>query len=154
MDALGKLFEDFDIAAFLPELGTFMGWVELFLRICVMAGPLAILGFGMLYLLAPPKEANFALGYRFWWSMASLDAWRYTHRLVGVVWAVLGLVLTVVLALICNSFRRMAAMDMVFWALGCIIGELVIIGASCIFVNVRVMKTFDKDGFRRSEYED
>ncbi len=154
MGALGALFEDFDFAAFLPEITTVIGWIELLLRICVMAGPLAILGFGMLYLLAPPKEANYGLGYRFWWSMASLDAWQFTHRLAGFIWTGLGLVLTVVLALICNAFRRMDAMDMVFWALGCLIAELVLIGASCIVINVVVMKTFDKDGFRRSEYED
>ncbi len=151
---MGELFENFDIAAFLPEVHSFMGIVELVLRICVMAAPLAILGFGMLYLLAPPKEANHSLGYRFWWSMASLDAWQFTHRLAGYIWTGLGLVLTVILALICNAFRRMNAMDMVFWALGCLIAELVLIGVSCIVINVTVMKTFDKDGFRRSEYED
>ena len=76
LDALKEIFEGFDIAAFLPQLDSLMGWVETLLRLCVMAGPLILLGFGLLYLLAPPKEANYSLGYRFWWSMASLDAWQ------------------------------------------------------------------------------
>lgn len=152
--AIGALFEDFDLAAFLPELNTLMGWVETALRLCVMAGPLALLGFGMLYLISPPKEANYSLGYRFWWSMASLDAWQYTHRLVGFVWSGLGLVLTVIMALICNAFRRMAPMTMVWTAVWCLVAELVLIGGICIAINVKIMKVFDKDGFRRDEYED
>ena len=95
LDALKEIFEGFDIAAFLPQLDSLMGWVETLLRLCVMAGPLILLGFGLLYLLAPPKEANYSLGYRFWWSMASLDAWQFTHRLVGCVWTPLGLLLAV-----------------------------------------------------------
>ena len=74
LEALMAIFSDFDLAAFLPKVDTLLGWVELLLRLCVMAGPLLLLGFGLLYLLAPPKEANYSLGYRFWWSMASLDA--------------------------------------------------------------------------------
>ena len=107
LDALKEIFEGFDIAAFLPQLDSLMGWVETLLRLCVMAGPLILLGFGLLYLLAPPKEANYSLGYRFWWSMASLDAWQFTHRWAGVGWPVLGLILTVVMAFVANAFRRM-----------------------------------------------
>ncbi len=151
MDALGALFSDFDFAAFLPELSTVMGWIELTLRLCVMAGPLALLGFGLMYLLAPPKEANYRLGYRFYRSMASLDAWQFTHRLAGFVWAGLGLALTIIMALICNAFRRMAPMTMVWTGVGCLIAELVLTAAACIFINFRVMKTFDKDGFRLEE---
>ena len=154
INSIKSIFESFDIAAFLPELDKFMGWVELVLRLAVMAAPLLLLGFGLLYLLAPPKEANYSLGYRFWWSMASLDAWQFTHRLVGRLWSAMGLVLTVLMALICNAFRRMAPMTMMWTAFGCLIFELVLVAASCIFVNVKVMKIFDKDGFRRSDYDE
>ena len=151
MSALSALFTDFDLAAFLPEINTLMGWVETVLRLCVMAGPLALLGFGLLYRLAPPKEANYSLGYRFWWSMASLDAWQYTHKLVGLVWSGLGLVLTVIMALVCNAFRRMAPMDMVWSAVTCLGWELALTAIACIAINVQIVRVFDKDGFRRNE---
>ena len=154
INSIKSIFESFDLAAFLPELDTFMGWVELVLRLAVMAAPLLLLGFGLLYLIAPPKEANYSLGYRFWWSMASLDAWQYTHRLVGFVWSGLGLVLTIIMALICNAFRRMAPMDMVWSAVKCLIWELVLVGLACLAINIQVMRVFDKDGFRRDEYDD
>ena len=91
-EALKVLFEEFDLAAFLPDLSDVMGWVEMLLRIAVMAGPLLLLLFGLLYLLIPPKEANHGLGYRFWWGMSSLDAWQFTQHLAGLVWSGLGVI--------------------------------------------------------------
>lgn len=153
LSGLMEIFSDFDFAAFLPELNTLLGWVEMILRIAVMAGPLLLLGFGLLYLICPPAEANYGLGYRFWWSMASLDAWQFTHRMVGTIWTVLGLVLTVVMAVLCNGFRGMEPMDMVWRAIKCLGWEIVLTLVSCLVVNVTVMIVFDAKGFRRNEYE-
>ena len=154
LDALMAIFSEFDVAAFLPQLDTLMGWVEMILRILVMAGPLLMLGFGLLYLLAPPKEANYSLGWRFWWSMASLDAWQFTHHWAGLIWSGLGLLLTLIMAFVCNAFRRMAPMDMVWAAVKSIGWELGLMGAACIGINIAVMVVFDKDGYRRKDYEE
>lgn len=154
MEAIKSLFSDFNLENLIPDLSTVLGWVELLVRICVMAGPLLLLGFGLLYLLAPPKEANYGLGFRCWWGMASLEAWQYTQRLAGLIWAPLGMVLTIVMALICNGFHNLAPMDMVWTAVWCLVAELVLTGASCVAVNVMVIRTFDKDGYRRSDYAD
>ena len=154
LDALMAIFSEFDVAAFLPQLDTLMGWVEMILRLLVMAGPLLMLGFGLLYLLAPPKEANYSLGWRFWWSMASLDAWQFTHHWAGIVWSALGFLLTLIMAFVCNAFRRMAPMDRVWSAAKCLIWELGLMGVACIGINIAVMKVFDKDGFRRKDYEE
>lgn len=154
LDALMAIFSEFDVAAFLPKLDTLLGWVEMILRLLVMAGPLLMLGFGLLYLLAPPKEANYSVGWRFWWSMASLDAWQFTHRWAGIVWSALGLLLTLIMAFVCNAFRRMAPMDMVWAAAKSVLWELGLMGAACLGINIAVMAVFDKDGFRRSDYEE
>jgi hypothetical protein len=154
LDALLSIFNGFDLAAFLPKLDSLMGWVEMLLRLCVMAGPLMLLGFGMLYLLAPPKEANYSLGYRFWWSMSSLDAWQFTHRLVGCVWTPLGLLLSVIMALICNGFRRMEPMDMVWSAVTCLGWELGLTLVACLAIDIVVIVVFDRHGYRRNEYDE
>lgn len=145
---------ELNLGALLPDLSTFMGWIELVLRVAVMAGPILLLGFGLVYLLAPPKEANYGLGYRFWWGMASLEAWTFTQRIAGMVWSALGAVLTIVMALICSGFRDLDPMDMVWRAVYCLIAELVLVAAACITINVVVMKKFDKDGFARDEIEE
>jgi len=152
LDSLMAIFTDFDLAAFLPELDSLIGWMETVLRIVVMAGPLALLGFGLLYLLAPPAEANHSLGYRFWWSMASLDAWQFTHRLAGMIWTPLGLVLTVVMAFVSNAFRRMEPMEMVWSAVTAIGWQVGLALVSCLIIDIVVVVVFDKDGFRRREY--
>ena len=149
-DALKILFEEFDLAAFLPDLKDVLGWIELVLRIAVMAGPVLLMGFGLLYLLAPPKEANHGLGYRFWWGMASLDAWQFTQHLAGIVWSILGVVLTIVMALICNAFRRMGPMDMVWSAVKCLGWELGLTALACIAIDIVVICVFDRRGFRRN----
>lgn len=145
---------ELNLGALLPDLSTVMGWIELILRVAVMAGPILLLGFGLVYLLAPPKEANYGLGYRFWWGMASLEAWTFTQRIAGMVWSGLGAVLTIVMALICSGFRDLNPMDMVWRAVYCLIAELVLVAAACIAINVVVMKKFDKDGFPRDESEE
>ena len=152
MDALKSLLEGFDFAAFVPEVDTVLGWVELIARLAVMAGPLLLLGFGLVYLLSPPKEANHGVGYRFWWGMASLDAWQFTQRLAGMVWSALGLVLTIIMALICNGFRRLEPMDMVWSAVECLLWELGLAVVACLAVNITVIIVFDRNGYRRNEY--
>ncbi len=154
LEALKSIFADFDLAAFLPKLDSLLGWVESLLRLCVMAGPLLLLGFGLLYLVAPPKEANHSLGYRFWWSMASIQAWTFTHKLVGILWSAAGLVLTIVMAVLCNAFRRMEPMDMVWSAVECLIWETVITVVLCLVANIIIVIRFDHKGFRRGEYEE
>ncbi len=154
IEALKSIFSDFDLADFLPKLDSILGWVESLLRLCVMAGPLLLLGFGLLYLVAPPKEANHSLGYRFWWSMASLDAWTFTHRLVGILWTAAGLILSIVMAVLCNAFRRMEPMDMVWSAVECLIWEVVITVVLCLAANIVIVIRYDHKGFRRGELEE
>lgn len=145
---------ELDLGALLPDLSTFIGWVEMVLRIAVMAGPLLLLGFGLVYLLAPPKEANFGLGYRCWWGMASLESWKYTQHIAGMIWSGMGAVLTIVMALLCSGFRDMEPMDMAWQAGIYMLIELVLLVASCVVINVMVMRKFDKDGYPRSETQE
>ncbi len=148
-EALKGAFDEFDLAAFLPQLTDVLGWVEMGLRIAVMAGPLLLLGFGLMYLVAPPKEANYSLGFRCWWGMASLEAWQFTQRVAGLIWSGLGVVLTVIMAVLCNAFRRMEPMDMVWSAVSCLGWVLGLTLLSCLAVNIIVIYFFDRWGFRR-----
>lgn len=149
LEQIKSLLEGFDIAAFLPELDTVMGWVEMLLRIAVMAGPLLLLGFGLLYLVAPPKEANHGLGFRCWWGMASLQAWQFTQKIAGLVWSALGVILTIVMAVICNAWKPEEPMEMVWSAVSCLLWEIGLVFVSCIGIYAAVIICFDKYGFRR-----
>ena len=150
-EALKSLLSDFDLTKFVPALDTVLGWIEMATRIAVMAGPVLMLGLGLIYLLAPPKEANYRLGYRFWWSMASLDAWQFTHHIAGMVFTSLGMILTIVMSLICNGYRGMDAEAMLWSALRCIGWVIGLTVVACVAIDVVVVIVFDQKGFRRRD---
>lgn len=146
MDKLGQLIKDFDLANFIPELDTVIGWVELVARIAVMLGPLLLLILGAVYFFIPPKEANHSLGYRFYWGMGSVEAWKFTQKIAGFGWMIFGLLLTVIMLLVCNGFRGMDTPEIVGAAGTSLIWELVLTLLLCIAIDVVVALRFDKDG--------
>ena len=149
IDFLKSLLTDFDPAKIFPDLSKFFGVMELILRIAVLAGPLCLLGFGLWYLLAPAKEANHHVGYRFYWGMSSVEVWQFTQRLAGLVWTGLGLAMTIVMAIICNGYRDMAQDAMLYSALTALAWELGIIVVSILAINITVMVLYDRKGYRR-----
>lgn len=155
MEALKDL-GGFDLGKLLPDLTTLMGWIEMLLRLCVMAAPLLLLGFGLVFLLAPPKEANYGLGYRFWWGMSSLLAWQFTQRIAGMIWSGLGAVLTIIMALLCMGLQDLEPMDMAWRACVYVLWEIGLTALACIVIDVIVIVRFDRHGYLRSEteYED
>jgi hypothetical protein len=145
-DAIIALFQEFDPAAFIPELDTVIGKLELAMRIAVMIGPIVLLFLGLWYLLLPPKEANFHAGFRILWGMGSVQAWRFTQKIAGIVWSALGLILTVVMLLICNGYRDMDAMAMAYSAVKCIFWQIGLVLVSAIGVHITVIVFFDFKG--------
>ncbi len=150
MEEIFALLDGFDLNNFIPELDTVLGQVELIVRLCVLAVPLIVLALGLWYYFLPPKEANHYVGFRTFWCMSSVGAWRFTQRLAGLVWGVLGLVLTVVMFFVSLGFRGMEVMDMVWSGFVCVIWQLVLILISYIGIHAVVIARFDKDGKPRN----
>ena len=140
---------EFDPATLLPDLGTLLGKVELLLRLVVLAGPVTILVLGLIYFLIPPKEANHHLGYQFFWGKSSVEAWRFTQKLAGIVWAALGIALTVAMVVITGGYGSKEVIQVVDSAITCLIWEIVLAAISIIAINVIVMLTFDSKGYPR-----
>ena len=153
VDFLKSLMSDFDPTMLLPDLWAIFDKLDVALRILVLAGPLCLLGLGLLYLLAPPSEANHIFGYRHFWGMSSVDAWQFTQKTAGFVWTGLGAVMTVAMAFICNSYRDMAWEAMLFSALISVIVELLFVIASTFLINALVILHFDRKGVRRGTQE-
>ena len=151
VDFVKSLLGDFDPVAFLPDLYMMFEHMDTALRIVVLAGPLCLLGLGLLYLLAPPAEANHIFGYRHFWGMSSVEAWQYTQKTAGFVWTGLGAVLTVAMAFICNGYRDMAWEAMLLSALISVIVELLLVFVSKLLINALVVLRFDLKGSLRKE---
>ena len=141
---------EFNPVSLLPSWDGLFANLELILRIAVLIGPLCLLGLGLWYLLAPAKEANHLVGFRCWWGMSSVEAWQFTQRVAGLCWTALGLVLTIVMALICNGYRGMAPEVMVISALKALGWELGLVIGSILVINAVVMALFNQKGCRRT----
>ena len=148
------LMDNFDPAALLPDLTTVVGKVEFITRIAVLVGPIVLLVLGILYFFAAPKEANYRFGYRCYFGMGSEEAWRFTQRFAGLVWSVLGLVLTVVMLIITGSFPGNPIMDIIGKGVKCLLWEGGVILASVLVINVTAMLCYDRKGLRRRSYND
>ena len=150
IDDLKTLMDEFDLAKLLPQIDTIVGKVELAMRVAVMIGPFILLVLGLAYIFASPKEANHYFGYRCYFGMGSVDAWRFTQRLAGIVWGVLGLVLTGVMLLVCSSFRGKEIMDILSSAMTCVLWQAGLTAAACLVINGMVAIRFDRKGELRS----
>lgn len=78
-----------------------------------------------------------------------MEAWRFTQRVAGLAWALLGLVLTIVMYFASAGFPGMATMDMVWSAVKCVLWELGLSVLACIAIDVVVILFYDSHGVRR-----
>lgn len=149
MDEILSFMKEFELDQMMPPMEEFLGNLEGIVRLVVLAAPLVLLVLGLWYFFLPPKEANHQVGFRTYWTMGSVEAWRYAQRLSGMFYMVLGGVLLIVMAVISIGFDGMEAEKMATTALICVIVEAVLALAAWIAVNILVMKAYDKDGNRR-----
>ena len=151
IDSIKELMDGFDPAALLPELDTVFGKIELVCRIAVMIGPVLLILLGLTYLFLAPKEANHYLGYRCYFGMGSVQAWRFTQKLSGIVLGGLGLVLTAVMVFMMMSFRGMEVQAMLWRAVKCLIWQAALALLANLAINAAAFFLFDSRGDFRSK---
>lgn len=146
IESIKELMDAFDPASLLPQLDSVFETVVLACRIAVMVGPIVLLLMGLVYLFFTPREANHYIGYRCYYGMGSVQAWRFTQRLAGIVFGGLGLILTVVMLFVTNGFAGMEVMDMVWKAVTCLLWEAGLTILATLGVNFIVFSGFDRNG--------
>ena len=151
IEDLKGLMDGFDPAALLPELDGILEGIVSLARMAVMVGPILLFAAGLAYLLLAPREANYTFGYRCTFGMGSVEAWRFTQRLAGAVWSVLGLVLSIVMFSRTGKFADLEISEMLLAAVKCLIWETGIVAVSCIAINTVVMARFTYDGEYRKD---
>lgn len=149
MSKIADLLDSLDIGKLLPNLESILSKVSLFAVLAVMIGPLLLLGLGLLYYFAPPKEANHKAGFRTYFGMGSVQAWRFTQRIAGIGLGGLGLILTVVMFFVCLSFGGLEPVALVERAVICLLWEAGSAAAVYLAIVILVTVTYDKNGYRR-----
>ena len=145
------LMDNFDPAALLPDLSSMAGLVATLTRTAVIIGPIVLLVMGVLYFFVSPKEANYHFGYRCYFGMGSEEAWRFTQRLAGLVWAALGLVLTVVMLIVSMGYGSKDMSQVISSGLVSLLWEIGLTLLSCLAINITAMIRYDSKGLRREK---
>jgi hypothetical protein len=152
IEDIKQIMDGFDPAALLPDLSTLEGKAELICRIAVLVGPVLLLALGIAYLLFAPREANYHFGYRCFFGMGSVQAWRFTQKVAGALWGLLGLILTLVMVNKTNGFREMEIMDQIMGALKCLTWEAILAAFSCVAINLTALVFFNIKGDPRFKF--
>jgi len=134
IESIKELMDAFDPASLLPELGDVFSVITTICQIAVMVGPIILLVLGLAYLFFSPREANYYFGYRCYFGMGSVEAWRFTQRLAGIVLGLTGLILSGVMLFLSMGFPGMDTMEMVWKAFWCLIWQ----GAAALLANLGI----------------
>lgn len=152
MDFISSILDGLDnVGNMVPELDKLLSSVELWVSIFLLIGPLCMLILGIIYLFLPPKEANHHIGYRTYFGMGSVDAWRQTQKIAGMIYGGLGLVLTVIMGIICLTLGSKDSMQIAKTAVTCLCIQVAIVLLVYLIVFAYTAIVFDKDGKRRKE---
>ena len=152
IESIKSLMDGFDPAALLPDLSDLFGSLATLCRFAVMIGPVVLLILGLAYLFLSPKEANYYFGYRCYFGMGSVQAWRFTQRMAGLLFGGVGLILTIVMYVISGGFAGMEITQMVWKAAGCLAWQVGITLALTLLINFLAFFFFDaKGGPRRKK---
>lgn len=149
VESLKEMMDGFDPAALLPDLQKLFGNLATICRWAVMIGPIVLLVLGLCYLFLSPKEANYYFGYRTYFGMGSVQAWRFTQRIAGLIYTVLGLILTLVMTVLSGSFAGMEVEAMVWRALSCLAWQAGLVILGTLTINGLAMYFFDRKGSYR-----
>lgn len=151
MDAIMNLLKEFDPAALLPDISSIVGIMQVFARILILIIPLLLGGLGAAYYFKPIKEANHIFGYRTYFGMGSVEAWKYTQRLAGFGYMVLGGALTLAMIIVNLCLIGAETLTLLTTAAICLVVELVLIGLGVLALNIFLAIRYDRDGYLREE---
>lgn len=149
MELITSVFELLDPAKLVPQLDSFLGKLQTIVIIAVLVGPIVMLVTGAWYLIKPPAEANHKAGFRTYFGMGSVQAWRFTQRLAGFCWGAMGLILTVVSAIVCLLFIGKDALQVMQIATVMLLIQAIAALLCWLAITLIVTVNYDKDGNRR-----
>ncbi len=154
IENIKQIMDDLDLMALFPKLDSVLDFAAALARWSILIGPVLMLIFGLVYWFASPKEANYALGYRFRWGMGSVRAWQFMQRLAGIVWTALGGVLTLVMLVLCVLYAKLPLDELLMKAVWCLVWQagLMLLGIAAIDLTVFLL--YDLEGKRRGSVKE
>ena len=106
---------------------------------------------GLVYYFLAPPEANHKLGYRTYFGMGSVTAWKFTQKLAGIVWGGLGIILAIVAIIGCVIMVGQELNKATSTALTILIIEAVAAVIAFLTVEITVILRYDMNGSARKK---
>ena len=148
MDIITKLF-DLDLSKFVPAMPVFLGALRALLVIIILAGPILLVTLGAMYLLRPAPEANFKYGFRTYFGMGSVEAWKFSQKIAGLAYGGLGALLLLVMFIIVLTFFGKDLFQIANSAIICLLWQAGLTLIARITVSIMCYIYFDKEGNRK-----
>lgn len=146
MEFINALLNDLDLTALVPELDTLTGWLQLLLQLAIKAGPVTMLIMGIIYVAAPPKEATHKAGFRTYFGMGSIQAWRNTQLFGGAAIALTGLVLTIIATVHAGDVAKLPLMEGAFAVIELVKGQIITAAVLYAVLFLAAAVVFDRSG--------
>lgn len=137
--------------ALIPNLEKLLGDMRSWLGIAMIIGPVIFIVMGLVYYFLAPPEANHKLGYRTYFGMGSVTAWKYTQKLAGIVWGGLGIILAIVAIIGCVIMVGQELNKATSTALTILIIEAVAAVIAFLTVEITVILRYDMNGSARKK---
>ncbi len=144
MEKENKIIELLD--AIIPKLDMLLSDMRFWMSVAMLIGPILFLAMGAFYYFAAPKEANHRLGYRTYFGMGSVSAWKFTQKIAGMVWGGVGAVLTLVAVIVCIVLGGKEPAEAMSAALTMLIIEAVCALLAFLTVEITVFIRYDVNG--------
>lgn len=145
MDLITNLF-DMDLAALVPDMPVVMVTVCFLLVLAVLTGPILLVTLGGLYLFKPAPEANFKYGFRTYYGMGSIQAWRFSQKIAGLAFAGLGAPLLLAMLIVALTFIGKDLLSIATTATICLLVQAGLTLIARLTVAILCSVYFDKDG--------
>ena len=137
--------------AVIPQLDSLLRSMRFWMAAALLLGPIFFILMGIFYRKFAPPEANHKLGYRTYFGMGSVAAWKYTQKLAGKVWFSVGMGLLVVGIIGCVLALTMEQSKGTSAALIFLIAEFVAALVAFLTVELMVLMRYDINGKARKK---
>ena len=148
MEFINKIFE-LDLSVLVPEMSLVLDRTRMLVTVSVLIGPILLLALGLIYFFKPPKEANHRIGFRTYFGMGSVEAWRFTQRIAGIAFGGLGALLLIIMLVVILGFHGKDHFEMVTAAMVALLWQAGLALLARLAIAILAGVFFDRKGNRR-----
>ena len=127
--------------------------MAIFVILFSMVMPIMMVIFGLKFQKSAPTKINTTHGYRSKKSMASIEAWKYAHNLLGQLWTYLGIITGIgTIGVLLKIFDKSENTVMTAFMITAFV-QMLLFALPIIPIEIRLKKLFDEEGNRKYPYQ-